>query len=173
MKKVLYLLPLLCVLGLNCKKLTQLLTFDIANSQDIKIPATPVLAVPIVSPVPVTVNSQESFENNKTKASLVKNVVLKKLTLTIKDPATENFNFLKSIRLFIGTDDSDKILLAYLDNIPMNVAVIDLTSSNSKLDKYIKASGYTLYTEVSIRSGISKELTVRADSKFQVTADPL
>lgn len=126
-----------------------------------------------MSPVPVTSNSKESFENNNTKANLVKDVILKRLTLTITDPATENFNFLKSIKIFIGTAESDKVLLASLDNVPMGVSAIELVSGNSKLDKYIKASSYTLYTEVSIRSSVAKELTVRADSKFRVTADPL
>jgi hypothetical protein len=55
----------------------------------------------------------------------------------------------------------------------MDVATIELVPSNSKLDTYIKAESYTLYTEVSLRSGVADELTVRADSKFKVTADPL
>ena len=157
----------------GCTKLSQLLKFEISNTENITIPATTLLNVPVIAPVPVTVNSEESFENNKTKASLVKDVVLKKLTLTITDPASESFNFLKSIRIYIGTDQSDKVLLASLDNIPMNISTIELISNNSKLDKYIKAESYTLYTEVSLRSTIGNELTVRADSKFQVTADPL
>lgn len=173
MKKTLILLPLLCIFLFQCKKLNQLLTFEISNSENIKIPATSLLSVPVISPVPVTVNSQESFENNNTRANLVKDVSLKKLTLTITDPATETFNFLRNIKIFIGTGDEDKILLASLDNVPMGVASIELISSNARLDNYIKASSYTLYTEVSLRSSVSKELTVRADSKFKVTADPL
>jgi hypothetical protein len=131
------------------------------------------VSLPIIAPVPVTVNSQESFDNNNTNASLVKDVILKRLTLTITDPATENFNFLKSIKISIGSDDNDIVLLASLDQIPTNVSIIELVSSNAKLDKYIKASNYTLYTEVTLRSNVANELTVRADSKFKVTADPL
>ena len=172
MKKNLCFVLLFVFTTISCKKLSQLLTFEISNSEEIRIPATTVLNVPIISPVPVTVNSQESFENNKTKASLVKEVILKKLTLTITNPSTETFNFLKSIRIFIGTDQNDKVLLASLDNVPMNVSSIDLVSANSKLDKYLKASEYTLYTEVALRSGVSNDLKIRADSRFQVTADP-
>jgi hypothetical protein len=156
----------------GCKKLSELLTFDISSSENIKIPASGLLNVPVISPVPVKMNSQESFENNNTKANLVKNVVLKKLTLTITDPATENFNFLKSIRISIGTDANDKVPLASLDNIPSGVSAIELISGNSKLDKYVKASAYNLYTEVELKSNITRELNVRADSKFRVTADP-
>ena len=157
----------------SCKKLGRLLTFEISNSEMITIPATSLVAIPVVSPVPVTVNSQESFENNKTQANLVKDVSLQKLTLSITNPANETFNFLKGISIYIGTDQSDKILLASLDNIPMNVSSLQLISSNAKLDKYIKASSYTLYTEISLRAANSKDLTVKAESKFRVTADPL
>lgn len=167
-------LPLFfCFMGLSCKKINNLLTFEIANSENIKIPASGIISVPLIAPVPVTVNSQESFENNNTKASLVKDVMLNRLTLTITDPASENFNFLKSIKISIGSDDNDIILLASLDKIPTDVSTIELVSSNAKLDKYIKATSYTLYTEVTLRSNVANELTVRADSKFKVTADPL
>ena len=123
--------------------------------------------------LPYEKHRHAAFLNNNTKASLVKNVSLTKLSLTIIDPQAQNFNFLKDIKIYIGTDESDKVLLASLDNIPMDVATIELVPSNSKLDTYIKAESYTLYTEVSLRSGVADELTVRADSKFKVTADPL
>ena len=173
MKKVILICLLSFPLLFSCKKLSELLTFEISNTENIKIPASGVISIPIIAPIPVTMNSQESFENNNTSANLVKDVSLKKLTLTIIDPATENFNFLKSITISIGTDQNDRVPLATLDNVPTGVTTIELISHNSKLDKYIKASSYTLYTEVSLRSNIAKELTVRADSKFKVTADPL
>lgn len=173
MKKAIFFSLSFLFLNLSCKKLNELLTFEISNSENITIPASGLVNLPIISPVPVTVNSQESFENNNTNANLVKDVSLRKLTLTITDPAAENFNFLKSIKIYIGTDQNDKVPLASLDNVPTGVSTIELISNNSKLDKYIKASSYTLYTEVSLRSSVTNELTVRADSKFKVTADPL
>jgi hypothetical protein len=173
MKKVIFICLLSYTVFLGCKKLNELLTFEISNTENIKIPASGVISIPIIAPVPVTMNSQESFENNNTNANLVKDVSLKKLTLTIIDPATENFNFLKSITIYIGTDQNDKVPLATLDNVPTGVTTIELISHNSKLDKFIKASSYTLYTQVTLRSNVTNELTVRADSKFKVTADPL
>lgn len=173
MKKIVCYFLILSLAITGCKKLSELLSFDISNTENIKIPASSLLNVPVISPVPVKMNTQESFDNNNTKANLVKDVMLKKLTLTITDPAAENFNFLKSIKISIGTDANDKIPLAFLDNIPTGVSSIELISSGSKLDKYVKASAYTLYTEVELKSNVTKELNVRADSKFRVTADPL
>ena len=173
MKNLAFIFLAVLITATGCKKFTDLLTFEISNSENIKIPATSLISTPIISPVPVSMHSQETFESNNTKASLVKDVTLRKLTLTITDPSSETFNFLKSINIFIGTDPNDKVLLATLDNVPLDVLTIDLVPGNSKLDKYIKASSYTLYTEISLRSTVGKELTVRADSKFKVTADPL
>lgn len=173
MKKALFLVSLFLLALWSCEKLDELLTFEISESNNIKIPASGLINTPVISPVPVTMSSQESFKNNNTSANLVKDVSLSKLTLTITDPAAENFDFLKSITIYIGTDESDKVPLASLDNVPTGVSSIDLVSANTKLDKFIKASGYTLYTQVALRSNVAHELTVRADSKFRVTADPL
>jgi hypothetical protein len=173
MKKNLFLLPFLLLVLFSCEKLDQLLTFEIPQSSEIKIPASGLINTPLITPVPVTVNSQQSFENNNTKANLVKDVRLSKLTLSIVDPAAENFNFLKSIKIYIGTSQNDKVLLASQDNVPDGVSTLELVSANTQLDTYIKASSYTLYTEVTLRSNVARELTVKADSRFKVTADPL
>ena len=45
----------------------------------------------------VTTNSSAEFENNKTKASLVKDVKIRSLKLSITDPSDKTFTFLKSI----------------------------------------------------------------------------
>lgn len=172
MKKVILIVPIFFLFLFSCEKVKSLLTFEIESSENIKIPASGLVNSPFISPVPVTIRSQESFENNNTSANLVKDVSLSKLTLTIIDPAAENFNFLKSIKIYIGTSESDKVPLASLDNIPTGVSTIELISANSKLDKYIKASSFSLYTEVALRSNVAHELTVKADSKFKVTADP-
>lgn len=171
MKKVICCLLLLWSTT-SCKKLQNLLTFEISSTENIKIPATSLVTIPIISPVDVPVNSEESFEQNNTRANLVKEVVLQNLTLTITDPATDNFNFLKSISISIGTDQNDKVEIASLDSVPLGVSTIQLKPKNIKLDKYIKASNYTLYTAARIRSSINHDLTVKADSKFKVTADP-
>ncbi|HEV7622288.1 MAG TPA: hypothetical protein VGO09_11155, partial [Flavisolibacter sp.] len=133
------------VLFYSCKKISQLLTFDISDSQTIQIPPSSPVNAPVISPVPVSTNSQQTFQNNHTTASLVKNVSLQKLTLTVTSPSSGNFDFVKTIKIYIGTSTSDSVLLATKDNIPTGVSSIELTPSNVQLDKYIKGSNYTLY----------------------------
>jgi hypothetical protein len=178
MKKALLLLPLLALLALgtfSCKKIKQLLTFEITDTENVKIPATPLVGglVTLNLPVPVTNKASESFSKEGTSADLVKDVSLTKLTLTIADPSTENFNFLKSIEISIGTDQNDIVPLASLADVPMGVQTIELKSSGTKLDKYIKAPSYTLYTKATVRQATAHDITVKSESRFRVTADPL
>lgn len=170
------LLVLLALVTFSCEKINDLLTFEVSDTQSFKIPATPLVGgVPLTLtlPVPVTNKASETFSKNNTSADLVKDVSLSKLTLTITDPDTENFDFLKSIKISIGTDQNDKVVMAQLDNVPQGATTIELQSTNAKLDKYLKAPNYTLYTEATVRQATTREITVKEESRFKVTADPL
>ena len=175
MKKALFLVPLaLFLVFTGCKKIEQLLTFYIEDSQSIRIPATLLFgSVVALTPLTVATKSEDTFKNNNTRADLVKDVSLNKLSLTITDPSGQNFDFLQKIEIFISTNANDQIRMAYLDQVPRGVGSIDLISTNAKLDSYLKAASYTLTTKVTTGQAIAREITVRADSRFKVTADPL
>ncbi|GAB3826208.1 hypothetical protein GCM10028895_36750 [Pontibacter rugosus] len=73
-----------------------MLTFYIDEEETIEIASSfPVGKLVPITPFTVTTNSEETFKNNKTRAELVKDVSLNRLTLTITDPAQENFDFWK------------------------------------------------------------------------------
>lgn len=157
----------------SCNAVDDLLTFTISNNASIQIKSTSPINLPseIVTP-DVTTNSSAEFKNNNTKASLVKDVKLKSLKLTITDPEGKTFTFLKSIHLYISTTDSDEIELAYQDNINSTANTIDLISTDARLDSYIKADQYKIRTKVTLKETLTKDVTVKADMKFNVTADP-
>lgn len=157
----------------SCNSVDDLLTFTISNETSIQIKSTSPINLPseIITP-DVTTNSSAEFSNNRTKASLVKDVKLKSLRLLITDPEGKTFTFLKSIHLYISTTDSDEIELAYQDNISSTSNTIDLISTDAKLDQYIKADRYKIRTKVTLKETLSKDITVKADMKFRVTADP-
>lgn len=165
-----------CLLTLvvsSCSVIDNLLTFTVSNQTEFKIASNfPLnIASGIVTP-DVPTNSSAQFENNNTKANLVKDVKLKELKLSITDPANKTFSFLKSIHIYISTDANDEIELAYLDNINASTNSITLTPTGAKLDKYIKASSYKLRTEAVIKESLTTDITVKAEMKFSVTADP-
>ncbi len=102
----------------------------------------------------------------------MKDVKLKSLKLSITNPDGKTFTFLKSIHLYISTTDSDEIELAYQDNINETSNMLNLISTNAKLDKYIKADKYKIRTQVTLKETLTKDVTVKAAMKFGVTADP-
>ncbi|MDA6071280.1 hypothetical protein NJT12_16805 [Flavobacterium sp. AC] len=174
MKSKLIVITLLLSLFLNsCSTVDDLLSFNISNSTSIKIQSTFPVNLPseIITP-DVTTNSSAEFQNNKTKAGLVKDVKIKSLKLSITDPSDKTFTFLKSIHLYISTTDSDEIELAYQDNINSSTNTIDLICTDARLDQYIKADKYKIRTKVTLKETLTKDVTVKADMKFRVTADP-
>jgi len=174
MKKILLLTSVVALLlAVGCKKIDQLLTFYIEDTQNIKVAASSPIGLNMLSPVAVPTQSSQKFANNNTSADLVKNVSLDKLTLTIADPNTENFDFLRNIEIYISTNANDQMLLASLSDIPKGVQTITLKASGAKLDSYIKANSYTLTTKAEVSKLIGKDITIRSDSRFKVTADPL
>lgn len=174
MKSKLIALSLFLSLFLNsCSAVDDLLSFTISNETSIKIKSTSPINLPseIITP-DVTTNSSAEFDNNKTKANLVKDVKIRSLKLSISDPSDKTFTFLKSVHLYISTTDSDEIELAYQDNISSSNNTIDLICTDARLDKYIKADKYKIRTQVTLKETLTKDVTVKADMKFRVTADP-
>jgi len=171
--KLIALTFLLSLFLTSCDAIEDLLSFTISNETSIKIKSTSPINLPTEVLTPdVTTNSSSEFKNNKTEAGLVKDVKLKSLNLSITNPEGKNFTFLKSIHLYISTTQSDEIELAYLDDINSTTNRIQLLSSNAKLDKYIKSDKYKIRTQVTLKETLTKDVTVKADMKFGVTADP-
>ncbi len=175
MKKLLLAtLVLFTFLATSCDKVDDLLTFYINQEENIRIQSNfPIGAVTPLSPVPVKTNSSETFKNNKTRAELVKDVTLNKLTLTIVDPADENFDFLRSIEIYLSDDKGAETKIAYLDDVPKGVKAIELKSTNAKLDEYIKGETYTIRTRVAVAKLITRDITIKSAMRFKVTAAPL
>lgn len=166
----------IAILGLlffSCNIIDDLLTFTIDNETSFTIDsAFPIGAIFEVVTPEITTNSSKEFENNNTKADLVKDVKLTALKLTITDPTDKTFRFLKSIHLYISTDANDEIELAYLDDINSTSNTINLICISQKLDKYIKAPSYKIRAKAVIKESLTQDITVKSDMKFQVTADP-
>jgi hypothetical protein len=157
----------------SCSVIDDLLTFSVDNQTTFKIESSFPLgtATSIFAP-DVTTNSSATFENNNTKADLVKDVTLTSLKLTITEPSNQSFSFLKSVTLYISTDANDEIELAFLKDINSASNIIELIPNKVKLDKYIKASSYKIRTEAVLKETLTQDISIKADMKFKVTADP-
>ena len=173
MKKVFLFLPLLLLTAFfGCKKIDQLLTFNVDVTQSVTIPGYFVGAQ--LPAVKVTTRSEESFRNNKTSREKVKDVYLSKLVLTVTSPPGSTFDFLNSIDIFINTPGANnRILLAKLATVPRGVSTITLEPTSARLDEYLKSDIYELTVDAKLSGFNANDFTVRSDATFKVTADPL
>jgi hypothetical protein len=167
----------LCVLLLSassCKKIEDLLTFQISDSTSFQVPATGVFSTALLSLPGVAVNSSSSntYSANNTSADYVQDVTLDRLALTVTDPAGQNFDFLKSVSIYIASDaaGTNKTLLASLNPVPTGQTTITLNPSGNKLDAYLRNGSYTLFTDVTMAQPLRQNATLRADSRFNVKA---
>jgi hypothetical protein len=158
----------------GCDEVDKLLTFKISNSTIFRIESTVPLNVPLEIATPdISTNSNQTFSNNNTSADKVKDIKLENVDLTAVSPAGRNFNFLKSVSIYISTTSTNEILLASVDEVPMNVTTVELTPTTQKLDEYVKASSYKLRTRIVTRETLTQAVDVKASIVFKVTADPL
>ncbi|MBF9223834.1 hypothetical protein [Hymenobacter ruricola] len=177
MKKFFLLAPLaLFLLVVGCKKIDQLLTFTVDTTQSVEVPAFP--GTNLLAPVTVTTNSAASFQNNKTSKDKVKDVYLDQLVLTITNPAGKTFDFLDNLEVYINTPNgNNKILLANITSVPQGTNTIKLTPTTARLDEYLKSETYELTVIAKTNNKAfdpnTLKYTVKADSRFKVTANPL
>lgn len=174
-KHYLLLLAFLLLGAGSCKKIVSLLSFQVSDSSTFTVPGTlfitgATLNIPVVT---VTSTSQSTYKNNNTSAEYVQDVALDRLTLTVTNPSTQNFDFLKSISIYIATDaaGSNKVLLASLAAVPTGQTSISLTPAGNKLDLYLKSNSYTLTTTAELAQTLRQNTDVRADSRFNVHAN--
>ena len=157
-----------------CKEVEKLLTFTITDQTEFTVQSTSPLNLPIEIATPaVTTNSNQKFENNNTKAGLVKDIKITELRLTVTNPNGKTFSFMKSVHIYISTDQQSEIELAYLDEFPTNVGTVTLNTTNAKLDAYIKASSYNLRTSIVTDETLTQPVDIKVDLEFKVTASPL
>jgi hypothetical protein len=156
-----------------CSEVDDLLTFTVSDETEFTVESTSPLNLPIELGTPsVTTNSNQKFQNNNTRADLVKDVKLTELKLTVMTP-NKNFSFMKSVEIFISTSQNNEIRLAWLDEFPTTATSVNLNTTNAKLDEYVKAESYNLRTRVVTDESLSQPVDIKVNLKFMVTAAPL
>jgi hypothetical protein len=162
----------LLVLAAGCKKLA--VNFSVKHQTNFRVETNSPLNLPFESATPdVTTNSSQDFQNNNTSSNLIKEVKLQELKISITNPTTKTFSFLKSVKLFISLNGTEEMELASLDNISATSQSILLTTTDQNLVQYLKASKYSIRTQVVTKETITQPVDIRTDLTFRVKASPL
>jgi hypothetical protein len=172
MKKLLLLAGIFLVMASSCDKVDELTHFNMDYNEDMTIPATFGIDIPIDIWTPdIPTNSTSTFESNNTHKDLIEEIVLKKMNLTIKSPESSTWDFLKKIEIYISADGLEEKKIAWLEDIPKSgLKSIDLNVSPDDLKEYIKKDEYKLRTKTVTRELISHDTQVEIKSTFFVDA---
>lgn len=168
MLRIISLLVVLSV-AFGCKK--KLTQFYI----DFNTPATIQSSIPINSPVNIYTPEQETnstvvFEVNDTRKDLINLILLKDLEISITEPESQNFNFLKSVEVFINSDNFTERKVAYNENVPSNVKKINCEVLDVDLQDYIKEESFVIRIRTVTDQILTQDVKLDIYSNFFVDA---
>ncbi|MEZ5023467.1 MAG: hypothetical protein R2728_09445 [Chitinophagales bacterium] len=144
-------------------------------NQEVSIPSSTVINLPInIETEDTETNSETTFEINDTKKDLVEEILLKQIDLTITSPSNKNFDFLKSVSIYISAEGLEELKVAWLDEVPDNVGnTLDLEKTNSDLKEYIKKDEFKLRLNTTTDQIITTNYDINIHTIFKVDANIL
>lgn len=163
---------ILIVSVFSCKKVDKWTQFDMAYETTVTISSSTGVNLPfnIITP-DITTNSESTFELNNTRKDLVEKLVLKELKLTITSPSNGNFDFLKSIKIYINSSSLPEAEIASKLDIQDGVGnVVLLNTSSSDIKEYIKADKFSLRLETTTDELLTVDYDVKVNAVFFVDA---
>ncbi|MBL7765243.1 MAG: hypothetical protein JNJ58_04070 [Chitinophagaceae bacterium] len=165
---LLFLLPLLS----GCDKLGKAILFDMSYDRTVVIPATTPLYLPIDIPTPeISITTENTFSQHKTRLDLVSQIKMSQLTLMILNPANSNLSFLRSVSIYISTPTLPELKIAWADDIPSNINDgISLQISAENLLDYYKSESVTLKTVVTLDELITSDYEINVHAAFRINA---
>ncbi len=156
----------------GCKKLDKLTEFDIVYHTEITINSGIPVDLPFDIPTPpIETNSEEEFDNNNTHKDLIEEIYLKKMQLTITEPANGTFDFLNSIEIYIVADGLPEKKVAWKNPVPSSVGnTLELETTGDDLQEYIKKDSFRLKTKVVTDQILAQDYHIDIVSVFHVNA---
>ncbi len=179
MKRIIILIVLFLTLTISCRKNREV-EFEINYKTAFTLNSSIGIDLPFSPPTPdINTNSVNEFHLNNTKSSLVREIKLKSLKLTITNPKGKTFSFVKSVRIYISAPGLPEIEGISLDTIPNDIGneLIFSDEINKKsikdiyLEEYIFSEKFSLRTETIFKEIILQNIDISVDINLDVKAD--
>lgn len=124
----------------GCKAVDKLTQFNMDFNSTVVIPVPEETNLPSDVKTPdVVTNSESTFSVKDTRKDMIEEVKLTSLELTITSPSTGNFDFMKTINVYMTAEGLPETKIAWKENIPNEAgSVLELNTSNEDLKEYIK-----------------------------------
>lgn len=156
----------------SCDKVDELTKFDVDYQSNYTIASSTIINTPFSILTPdITTNSTSTFENNNTRADLIESIRLRSVRITLTSPTDSNFDFLRSIRVFLDADDLEEVEVAFIEDLEDdNVATLTLQLTDTELKEFIKKDSFRLRIQTTTDQTLTEDHDVRIDCKFRVDA---
>lgn len=174
------------VIAAGCKKVKDLanISVNIPYTQHVSIPNNtgydygfPLpgggldIALPVV---PVPTNSKAYLDQYHTNSDKLIKVDLNSLSLELTAPATQNFDFLDTVRLYISAPGQPEALVAYKYGVDKGMKALTLTAnSDVNLKNYFLADTMYFRTGMHINAVPAPGAEMDIKSVFNLVANPL
>ena len=176
LKKLIFLASLsLLILSSSCKKVNELLTFQVGYTSKVTFTPSSAINLPFDLFTPdITTNSETEFSSRKTNKDLIDKITVTEMKLTITSPSDQRFDFLSSVEVYIRADGLGELKVAESTNIPDNIGnVLTLTVAGNDLAPYVKKDKFTLRVKTVSDKTVSRQVNVDITSQFEVKAKVL
>jgi hypothetical protein len=173
--KILFLLTLLPALATvqSCEKVENAINFGFNIDGEFTMPPNIPINTPLTLPgIPMDYNSEETFEQNNTRADLVKKITIDYIKMNILEPVGQDFSFVKDIEILFDMDGVGEKLVAWKYDVDDNVGgELSLDVTPDDLSAYLKGDGVKMTIKVTTDKITTQEVKMSYDIRTRVTAD--
>lgn len=172
MRKILIPILFAAIILTSCDSLSKLTQFEMPFTASVTVPASTPLNLPLSLPTPdIETNSATFFSSKNIDTDLIDQITLKKFELSLNSPATGNFNFLKTIEIYISAEGLDDVKIASLGDIPNNAAKsLQLTVDSVNLKQFILKDKFGLKVKATTDETIMSDYKIDVNTTFLVDA---
>lgn len=162
----------------GCDKVDKFTQFRLNYDTKVTVPATTLggaaqLVMDSLLSQSTSTNAEASFQSNGTAASLIEEIRLEDITLTVTSPTGGNLDFLKSVEIYIKAPNLGELKIAEASNIANGLTALSLTVLDNNLKEYIKADSFSLRAAVTIDGATSQDTDINIHTRFFVDAQIL
>ncbi len=158
----------------SCKQIDKLTQFDLDYTTNVTIKSAAIinLNTPFNFYTPaIKTNSNSELEVNDSRKDLVEQIKVKSLKMKVTSPAGGNFDFLKSIKIYISAEDLEEKLIAWKTDLKDDGSTtITLDTSDDNLKDYILKDSFKLRTETVTDQILTQDTDIEIDAVFWVDA---
>jgi hypothetical protein len=152
----------------SCKKtkdkVDEFTQFDLSYSTNFSVPSS---STTNFSTPNIATNTGSSYPNNKTTYELVDEVKLTKFNVVA---SAGNFDYLKSLTIFMQADGLPESQIATISNIPTGVSNFDMTLNDVNLKDYFAKTNFKMRVNVVIDGAISVDQNMKLNQTLHVVA---